>query len=273
MGGLASMGVAMMIRAVGVPMLRSLGLVTGLCGGIVALAISVEQATSGFDVILSTMAQQIPTILVWLAPWLVGASVGLAWMQMDVRGEIRALACSGLGVRSTVPIVVGLGVLVGGVSLALAEWWIPGILIPDLPPWVWTLDGPQRTADGLVVLINEGGKTDLRPIPAHAALLQAPRTAPLALLVDWASPAAQTEWYARLARTPACVGFGLLGLYAAQLGRPLLRLMAVCGVLVVLEAVAWRMGSQGQLSPWLAGGIPSVAWVVPWLWLKRQSWT
>jgi len=263
----------MIVRAVGIPMIRSLGLVTALCGGIVALAISVEQATQGFDVIVEIMAQQVPTVLVWLAPLLVGASVVLAWMRMDAKGEVRALACSGLGVPATVPIVVGLGLLAGGVSLVLAEWWIPSMLVPDLPLWVWTLDGPQRTADGLVVLLSDGGRTAMRSIPDHAALLQSPRTAPLALLVDWTSVSAQTEWYARLARTPACVGFGLLGLYAAQLGRPMLRLMAIAGVLVVLEAVAWRMGSQGRLSPWVAGGLPAVAWVVPWLWLKRQSWT
>ena len=263
----------MIARAVGLPMLRSLGLVTGLCGGIVALAISVERANQGLDVIVGTMAQQIPTILVWLAPMLVGVAVGLAWVRMDARGDVRALACSGLGLPAMVPIVVGIGVLVGGVSLVLAEWWIPGIMVPDMPRWVWTLDGPQRTSDGMVVLLNDGGRTIVRPITEHAAWLQSPRTAPMALLVDWTSVAARTEWYARIARTPACVGFGLLGLYAAQTSRPLLRLMAICGVLVVLEAVAWRMGSQGQLSPFLAGGLPAVAWAIPWLWLKRQSWT
>ena len=263
----------MIVRAVGLPMIRALGLVTTLCGGIVALAISVERATHGFDVIVQTMAQQIPTILVWLAPMLVGASVVLAWMRMDARGEVRALACSGLGVSATVPIVVGLGLLVGGLSLVLAEWWIPSMLVPELPLWVWTEDGPQRTADGLVVMLNQGGSTAIRSIPEHAALLQSPRTAPLALLVDWTSVSAQTEWFARLARAPACVGFGMLGLYAAQLGRPMLRLMAIAGVLVALEAVAWRMGSHGRLEPWVAGGLPAVAWIVPWLWLKRQSWT
>ena len=171
------------------------------------------------------------------------------------------------------PIVSGLGLVVAAVSLALAEWWLPSILEPDLPRWIWTLDGPQRTVDGLVVLIHEGGKMGTRPVPEYAALLQSPRGAPLALLGDWSSVAAQTEWYARLARIPACVGFGVLGLYAAQLNRPLLRLTATCGVLVVLEAIAWRMGSHGQLSPWLAGGLPAVAWVVPWLWFKGQSWT
>lgn len=263
----------MIVRAVGLPMLRSLGLVTGLCGGIVALVISVERAAQGVDVVAKTMAQQIPAALVWLAPMLVAVSVGLAWVRMEARGEVRALACSGRGVSATVPIVLGIGLFVAVVSWGLAEWWLPGILEPDPPLWIWTLDGPQRTADGLVVLINEGGKTVLRPVPEYAALLQSPRGAPMALLGDWSSLSAQTEWYARLARIPACVGFGVLGLYAAQVERPLLRLVATCGVLVVLEAIAWRMGSQGQLNPWLAGGLPSVAWVAPWVWFKRQSWT
>ncbi len=90
----------------------------------------------------------------------------------------------------------------------------------------------------------------------------------------WEGSAAEvTELWARVSRLFACVGLSVLSLKALSLKRPVLSLLAAGLVLLVMEAVAWAMGAQGQLPPVLAGTVGLWSWGLVGLGLWVQSFT
>ena len=247
--------------------------VFGLCLGLVVAVVSIEQASADLSDILASIQLHLLVTIIWLGPLLCGLGVSLAGLRMQSRGELQALSSMGIGLRSLMPMTacVGGGVVVLG--WLLGELWIPDVASLKTPEWIWTQDGPLRTADGLLVRVHEAGTFGQMSI--SDALLQRaePRLAPFSVL-DWSGASAEvTEICARLSRFPACLGLSVVGLWALQQRRPLIFMVCSGAVLVVIEAIAWTMGAQGRLDPVFAGTVAMWTWVVPagWLWLQPST--
>lgn len=261
----------MIWKAVGLVWLRSVGTVGLAVALLVAMAIGVERGPEGLETVRETYGQQMPIIWVWVSPLIGALGLSLGWTQMESRGEIGALQASGIGAQQMVPVAVALGVGIGLCASALSEFWVPHAVHARVPQWVWTEVGPQRVRDGLTVFLAEGGRIEHLPVLADSYTGLQPMLVATSSLDPGAGGQQATEWFARLARVPACVGFAVLALAAGERGRPLLLVASVGGVLLILQAIAWTMGSYGQLAPWLAGSAPAWAWLAPWAILRAQS--
>ena len=257
-------------RAVGWPLLRSIGTVSVAVAALIIAVIAVEQGPYGSDRAVRTIAEQLPLIMMGMTPWMVGVGVAFGWVKMESRGEVLALHASGLGTSDVTRVALVIGTMVGAVAIGAFEVWLPIFELGEGPSWVWTDSGPQRTRDGIVVLLNDGGRILADGLNGDALALANPRLAPFDLLSHDRPGAVGTEWWSRLARWVACAGFALLAATAVRTGRPMLTVMLVGGVLVALDLVLWTMGSHGHIAPWLAGSASAWMWLVPWLWLSRQ---
>lgn len=257
-------------KAVGWPLLRSIGIVAAAVASLIIAVIAVEQGPYGPDRAVRTIAEQLPLIMMGLTPWMVGVGVAFGWTKMESRGEVLALHASGLGASDVTRVALVIGTMVGVAAIGTFEVWLPGIDHGVGPSWVWTDAGPQRTRDGMVVLLNDGGRILVDGLDGDALALAHPRMAPFELLSHEHPGAIGTEWWSRLARLVACLGFALMAAAAVRTGRPMLTVMLVGGVLVALDLVLWAMGSHGHIAPWVAGSASAWMWLVPWLLLSRQ---
>jgi hypothetical protein len=263
----------MIWRVVAPMLLRGFGLVALLVCGVVAMAVTFEQAPQGAEVLMRSLQLHIGVSVVWLGPLICGLGVCLTGLRMDSRGELRALAVSGVGWPSIWPIVMFMGAVVAGIGLCVGELWLPSVSTIEAPLWIWTDTGPLRTIDGLHVQIESGGVLSHRSVSVSLLQRATPRLAPLSAL-HWSGTTAEvTEICARLARLSACMGFGLLGLWMGRLARPLVTMVGIGAVLLVVEAIAWTMGAQGRLHPMMAGSVGAWLWCLPAIWLWAQPST
>lgn len=258
-------------KAVGWPLLRSTGVVAAAVAALVAAVIAVEQGPHGSDRALQTMAEQLPLIMVGLTPWMVGVGLAFGWTQMEAKGEVLALNACGVGPKDLTWVALFIGTIFGAVAVGVFELWLPVIDHGSSSSWVWTQEGPQRTRDGVVVMLSDGGRIVAGSMGNDALALAYPRMAPFELLSHEHSGAIGTEWWSRLARLVSCLGFALLAVAAGRKARPMLTVMLVGGILVILELVLWTMGAHGHLAPWFAGTASAWIWLLPWLVLSAQS--
>ena len=257
-------------KAVGWPLLRSTGIVVAAVAALVVAVIAVEQGPRGSAPALQAISEQLPLIMIGLTPWMIGVGLAFGWTKMEHRGEVLALNASGVGPFHVARIAMWIGAIIGVVAAVSFELWLPAIDHGSGPSWVWTETGPQRTSDGIVVLLNEGGRIVAGKLNDDALALAQPRLAPFGLLSHEHPGAIGTEWWSRLARMVSCLGFALLALAAMRRSRPLLTVMLVGGALVTVELVFWALGAHGHISPLFAGSASAWMWLVPWLWLSRQ---
>ena len=263
----------MIWRLVGKAVVRAVCLVMLMGMGVVVMAVTLEQAPRGASHVLRSLQLHIGVSLVWLGPLFCGLGVSLAGLRMESRGEIRALAVSGIGWSSVWPVVVACGLVMALLGLLVGEHWLPVVSSMEAPAWVWTEAGPLRTLDGLLVQIGKDGVLSQGEVTASLIQRERPQLAPFSALKWSGSPAEVTEICARLSRLPACAGFSLLGLWMARLARPLVGMVGVGAVLLVVEAISWSMGAQGRWDPIAAGGVGGWLWCLPAIWLWAQPST
>jgi len=246
-------------RIVGVAMLNGVLWVSVMVVGLVAVAVTAEMGTQGFDAVIKATMVHVLVALIWLGPMIVGLGNALALLRMKSRGELRALSMMGVGYGQLVPVLASVGVLVGVLGWCLAEWVLPGVYGAQPPLWVWTEHGPWQPSSGVGVRVSDGTAFQMQ---AGIDWIQRsePRMAPWGLLRWDGSAAEVTELWARGSRLATCVGLSILSLSAVRLARPILSLVAAGILLLVLETVAWAMGAQGQMSPFLAGTVGVWSW-------------
>ena len=251
--------------------LRTVALVMVLVGGVVVLAVSIEKANQGWIELFRALRFQLFAALVWLSPLMVALGVSLCCLRLRVDGEQQALSCSGVGLLQLMPMAVATGLLVGLFGIAASEWVLPWVAVSDLPGWVWTAAGAVRTQDGLLLPLSLSGEfADAGKVDIGQAF---PRLASLGSLMEQSKPGAVTEQLARISRGIGCAGFAWLGLVFSRFKNSVIWVTSVCAALTLLDALAWSLGSQNQLSPWLAGTLFAWGWLVPGLLALRQPST
>ena len=251
--------------------LRAVALVVVLVGGVVALAVSIEKANESGLELFRALRFQVLAAWVWLSPLMVALGVSLCCLRLRSDGEQQALACSGVGLSQLTPMVVATGLFVGLFGIAASEWILPLVAISDLPGWVWTAAGAVRTQDGLLVPLSLNGDfTDVGRVDMGQAF---PRLASLGSLMEQGKPSAMTEQLARFARCLGCAGFAWLGLVFSRFKNSVIWVAVVCGSLTLFDSLAWSLGSQDQLSPWLAGTLFAWGWLIPGFIALRQPST
>lgn len=261
----------MLWRAVLPSVCRAILWVVWMTAGIVVLAVSVEKADQGLDVVFAAVRFQVVAALVWLSPLILACGVCLSGLRRRSCGAEQALASSGIGWPQLTPIILMVGVSYGIAGLGVSEWVLPMVADSGLPGWIWAGAGPVRTADGLRVSLEAAGT--LQYVDSIAVGEAFPRMASTSVLMASETVAASTELIARWARVLACVGWAWFGLIAGRFRYPLIVVVAASGVMLVIEAILWSMAAQAQIAPWVGGGIPAVLWLVPVIFCFRQSST
>ena len=263
----------MIVRVVGGAMLQGVLWVSVLVVALVVLAVGAEVGPRGWDAAIRATAVHVLVALIWLGPIIVSMGMTLALLRMQSRGELRALATMGIGFGQLAPILAAVGVLVAVCGWCLGEWCLPVVYGSHPPTWIWTDQGPWQPASGLGVRLSDGTSFQWQADGSDWIVRSEPRMAPWSLLRGEGSAAEVTELWARASRLVSCVGLSVLSWKALELKRPILTLLAAGSVLLVMEAVGWAMGAQGQLRPILAGTVGLWSWGLVGLGLWVQSST
>ena len=262
--------VAPMMALVSRRVLGWTGLVVLLVIGITIVGGLVEHGDK--EAPLERVFRDLPVLLVMLSPLVVGLGAGLARSRMMSAGDDLALALCGIGLPHTVPVVVVIGLFVGG-----ASWGIQEGVVATMPPqvsasWVWVDGAAVRVADGVRVMSDKGTLhmqegPPLEQTQITTALQRVhPETAPIASLNDDGSPAVQVESHRRWARVLGCVFLALIGWWPVT-SRPTAQLGWVVSVVIVTQVtdlILLATAGAGHMEPWIGAW---AGWAIPVLFL------